>query len=76
MLPNLHYSLKEARRIATAKERSHQLLMEHTQPLQSMNTKTSRNVQPTFVLGDTPNLSSIGSTLPKEVVSNPLQHPL
>lgn len=41
-------------------------LMEHAQPRQSMNNKTSRKRIPTFVLDGTPDTPFTKSSLPKE----------
>lgn len=59
-------NLNDIRRIAAAKARSQQALMEYLQLRQSMNTKTSKKGLHTFLLCDTSDAPLTGSTLHKE----------
>lgn len=68
MRSNVPYSYIDLRSIAAAKGRSQRMLMEHPQPVQSMNSKTNMKVLFVIFLADTPNKPSMGSTLPKKKV--------
>lgn len=61
-----HSNLIDTRRIAAENGRSQNTFMKHTQPLQSMNTNTSKNGLPIFSLGGFLDDPSTGSTLPKK----------
>lgn len=61
-------TLIEIGQIAATKGRSQRALIEHAEPLHSMNTKTSKKALPSRMLGDTPNTPPIYFNLSKEHV--------
>lgn len=63
MTPNVSSDLLGIRCFEAAKKCSHRLLMGHSQPRQSMNTKSSKMRLPTIMIGDTLDAPSVGFTL-------------
>lgn len=66
MDPDVRSSLIDTSRISAAKGRSQSALMEHAQLRRSENTSTGKKGLPTFMLGDTSDAPSPGSTLSKK----------
>lgn len=63
---NVCSNLIDISNITAAERRSQRLLMKHTQPRQSINTKTGEKVLLTFMPGDTTDAPSAGTNISKE----------
>lgn len=73
---NVRSNIIDIGSIAATKECSRNALMEHTQPQESMNTRTSKKGLLPFNLGYTPDTSSMRSTQTQKQDSGSHLHPL